>query len=75
MLSNIVPFTTRIRSSYVDSAFTFNESNYLRYRMFRWYRNHYMNMIGHYMPFLYVAFSLPGQAMKYISKLFSYLTK
>ena len=75
MLTYIVPFPACVHPRYMDRTFPLDESNHLRYCIFRRYRYHHMHMIRHQVAFLDQALLLPRQTMKDLSHPLANLTK
>ena len=75
MLSGKIRPATEIVSSYMNGAFSFDISNYLRNRMLRRNRDQHMDMIRLQMTLLDSALPLLGQVPKHLSQILSKLSK
>jgi hypothetical protein len=75
MLSHIIPLPTCINPGNVDCAFACDETDVLRHRILRRYRNYHVQVIRHQVTFLDHAFLLSRQPAKYIAQFLSDLTE
>jgi hypothetical protein len=48
------------------------ETDHLRYGVFRWYRYQHMHMVVTQIAFQYLAFLLPGQVVQQLAKILAY---
>ena len=66
MLAREIPFRFAIDSRQMNGALSLDESDDLRHRILRWYRQQHVHVVGHQMPLLDPALLLRSQFLEHV---------
>src|SRR5215472_8280797 len=69
MLPYEIALPLAVDTGQMDSALPFNVRDHFRHRIFRWNRNHHVNMVGHQMPLLDPALLLHCQSAEHLPEM------